>query len=420
MLRSIPKKEEDVMRFCTGNPGFDRAFVGLRAAGLLSIVALAAFLLAAFPPVTTQADEGMWLLHMLENCPTDSWNARGLELSLEEIYDPKNPDIADAIIRLGGGSASFVSIDGLIITNHHVAYGALQRQSSAEVNYMRQGFIARTRAEEIPAPGYQAFVTREVKDVTKKVLGAVNDKMSDKERYDAIEARTKKIIQDAEKSKDIHAEVRDFYGGMQYYLFTYFKIKDIRIVYAPPGMIGNYGGEVDNWMWPRHTGDFSFLRAYVGPDGKSAEYSEDNVPYHPEKYLVISKAPLKADDFTIVIGYPGGTSRYRSSYSIDHHVNQSYPNRIKHFKEIIDILEAESKKDEDTAVKAAGLKRGLENAYKNNKGMLEGLKKAKLLDKKRQEEEALRRFIKANPDIEKKYGTVLNEIKAQYDDYDTY
>jgi hypothetical protein len=417
MRRCNPYKEEEVMRFYNRNSKITTKFDVLRTAGVLSIVTLAAFLFVALAPGAPQADEGMWLLHMLDSCPTETWKARGLELSLEEIYDPKNPDIADAIIRLGGGSASFVSFDGLIITNHHVAYGALQRVSSAETNYMKQGFIARTQAEEIPAPGYQAFVTKDVKDVTKKVLGKLNDKMSDKERYDAIEEQTKKIIQKAEKGKDIHAEVRNFYGGMQYYLFTYFKIKDIRIVYAPPGTIGNYGGEVDNWMWPRHTGDFSFLRAYVGPDGKSAEHSEDNVPYHPEKYLTISKAPLKQDDFTMVIGYPGGTSRYRSSYSIDHHVNRNYPSRIKGFKEIIDILEAESEKDEDVAVKAAGMKRGLENAYKNSQGQLEGLKKAKLLDKKLAEEEALRRFMEANPDVKKKYGHVLDGIAAQYEDY---
>jgi hypothetical protein len=417
MRRSNPIHEEDVMRF------FDRYSKSTgkadapRSAGIMMIITLAALCSVSLAPDAPQADEGMWLLHKLDNCPLDSWRSRGLELSLEEIYDPKNPDLADAIIRLGGGSASFVSFDGLIITNHHVAYGALQRQSSTETNYMKQGFIARTKAEEIPAPGYQAFVTKDVKDVTKKVLGAVNDKMSDKERYDAIEAQTKKIIQKAEKGKDVHAEVRDFYGGMKYYLFTYFKIKDIRITYAPPGTIGNYGGEVDNWMWPRHTGDFSFLRAYVGPDGKSAEHSEDNVPYHPEKYLTLSKAPLKEDDFTMVIGYPGGTMRYRSSYSIDHHINRNYPNRIKAFKEIIDILQAESDQDENVAVKAAGMKRGLENAYKNSKGQLEGLKKAKLLDKKLKEEEDLRRFLKANPDMQKKYGGVLDGIAAQYDDY---
>lgn len=404
------------MRFCFWN----RKRSMSSAVGFLSIVTLAAFLLVALAPGTPSADEGMWLLNMLENCPTNSWKARGLELDISEIYDPKNPDIADAIIRLGGGSASFVSFDGLIITNHHVAYGALQRQSSAETNYMQQGFVARTRAEEIPAPGYQAFVTRGVKDVTKEVLGALKDKMSDKERYDAIEAITKKIIQKAEKGKDIHAEVKEFYGGMNYYLFTYFKIKDVRIVYAPPGTIGNYGGEVDNWMWPRHTGDFSFLRAYVGPDGKSAEYSEDNVPYHPEKYLVISRAPLNPGDFTMVIGYPGSTQRYRSSYSIDHQVNYNYPSRIEHFKDIIDILEVQSDEDEEVAVKAAGLKRGLENAYKNSQGMLEGLKKSKLLEKKQEEEAALRRYLESNPDMQKKYGSVLDDIKAQYEEYNTY
>ncbi len=392
----------------------------VRLATVLLPIITAVFLAAAMTPITSQADEGMWLLHTIKNCPIESWRARGLELDIKDIYDPKKPDIADAVIRLGGGSASFVSFDGLIITNHHVAFGALQRQSSAETNYMQEGFLARSKEEEIPAPGYQAFVTIDVKDVTKEVLGTVNDDMSDKERYDAIEEQNKKIVKKAEKGKDLRAEVRSFYGGMQYLLFTYFEIKDIRIVYAPPGTIGNYGGEVDNWMWPRHTGDFSFLRAYVGPDGKSAEHSEENVPYRPKKYLTISTAPLEENDITMVIGYPGRTLRYRSSYSIDHAISRNYPSRIKHFADIIDILEEESEKDEGVSVKLAGMLRSLENAYKNNKGMLEGLKKAKLLQKKQKEEKALRRFLEANPDLEEKYGSVLSDIGAQYDDYLTY
>ncbi len=388
--------------------------------GFVIMVALAIVMAAAWVPGSLQADEGMWLLNELKNCPVDSWHARGLQLDIKDIYDPKNPAVADAIVRLGGGTASFVSFDGLLVTNHHVAFGALQRISSVESNLMEEGFIARTRAEEVHAPGYQAFVLKEIKDVTKKVLGSVNDKMTDKERYDKIEEQNKIIVKKAEKGKDIRCEVRSFFGGMQYFLYTYFKIKDIRIVYAPPGTIGQYGGEIDNWMWPRHTGDFSFMRAYVGPDGKSAEYSEENVPFHPEKYLAFSTGPLKQDDITMVLGYPGRTMRYRSSYSIDHAVNRNYPMMIKRFKEVIDILKSESEKDEKVGVKVAGLLSGLENGYKNNQGMLEGLKKANLLAKKQKEESDLIRFLQANPKLEKKYGTVLDEIKAQYDDYLTY
>ncbi|NIM18707.1 MAG: S46 family peptidase [Candidatus Latescibacteria bacterium] len=408
------------MRFLIDTKYPAHKFDTLRFTGGFFIAVFMVMVVAAVFPTALQADEGMWLLQSIKNCPIDAWQRRGLELDAKAIYDPKEPDIADAIIRLGGGSASFVSFDGLIITNHHVAFSALQRQSSAEINYMKEGFLAETMKDEIPAPGYEAFVTLDVEDVTKKVLGAVKDDMGDKERYDAIEKQIKKIVNRAEKGKDLHAEVRSFYGGLEYRLFTYFKIKDIRIVYAPPGSIGNYGGEVDNWMWPRHTGDFSFLRAYVGPDGKSAEYSEDNVPYHPRKYLSISKAPLEEDDFTMVIGYPGSTRRYRTSYSIDYYVNSYYPAAIKRYEDIIGILEDESEKSEDAKVKLAGMLRGLQNGYKNNKGMLTGLKKARLLEKKQKAEQALRRFLEANPDLEKKFGSVLEEIGARYEDYTKY
>ncbi len=396
------------------------SFQPIRVRGAFLAMVLVGVLAMTVFPIRVSADEGMWLLHRLDACPFDSWAARGLALDSKDIYHPKKPDISDAIVRLGGGTGSFVSIDGLIITNHHVAFTALQRQSSAEVNYMEEGFLARTREDEIPALGYEAFVTVGVKDVTKSVLGAVNDKMSDKERYDAIEKQVKKIVKDAEKGKDIHAEVVDFYGGMEYCLFTYFKIKDIRIVYAPPGSIGNYGGDVDNWMWPRHTGDFSLLRAYVAPDGKSAEYSEENVPYHPQKYLPISAAPLEEGDFTMVIGFPGQTRRYRSSYSIDYYVNAYYPTVTERFRDVIDILEEESEKDQTARVRLSSVTRGLNNAYKNYEGMLKGLKQADLLEKKQGEEAALRNYLEAHPDLQEKYGGVLDGIKAQYDNYRTY
>ncbi|MGD8413647.1 MAG: S46 family peptidase [Candidatus Latescibacterota bacterium] len=389
------------------------------ASALLASFAVAAVLLALGAP-SGVADEGMWLPFMLDKSPIESWHARGLELTADEIYNPEKPSVSDAIVQVGGGTGSFVSFDGLIVTNHHVAYGALQRSSSVKTDLINEGFLAPTMSEEIVAPGYEARVLLNVKEVTKDVLKKIKKDMTDLERYKAIEKVQKEIVAKAEKGKDVFAEVKSIYGGSQYYLYTYFKIKDIRIVYAPPEAIGVFGGDVDNWMWPRHTGDFSFLRAYVAPDGKSAEYSEENVPYHPKKYLSVSKRPLKADDFTMVMGYPGSTKRYRTSYSIDFQINTYYPESIAMMRDILDIVEEESARGRAVEIKLASLNRGINNAYKNYVGMLEGLNKADLLAQKIEEEDQLRRYMSANPDLEKKYGHVLDGIKAQYDEYMTF
>jgi hypothetical protein len=381
---------------------------------------LGTIIMLAAPLSQVRAEEGMWLPFKLDKTLVEKWQARGLTLGVDDIYNKNGTGLTGAIVQIGGGTGSFVSSDGLILTNHHVAFGALQRSSTASSNYIQDGFLARTRAEEIPALGYEVLVQIDVKDVTDKVLGAVKDKMSDYERYKAIETQIKKLVKDGEKGKDVECRVRSFYDGLQYYMYTFFKIKDTRIVYAPPLAIGEYGGDIDNWMWPRHTGDFSFLRVYVGPDGKSAEYSEKNVPYHPKRFLTVSTAPLKEGDFTMVIGYPGSTRRYRTSYSIDFYVNHYYPEAIARYKDIIDILDEEGAKSTETKIKLASTVKGLNNSYKNNQGMLEGLLKAHLLEKKREEEAALRKFIAENPDIKPENRTVLDDIRAKYDDYLTY
>ena len=297
------------------------------------------------------AAEGMWLPFQLDKAPYESWEKAGLMLDKSQIYDEGHPSLTDAIVQLGGGTASFVSADGLLLTNHHVAFRALQRQSSLEANVMEEGFLARTRAEEIPAPGYQAYVLKSVEDVTKKVLKAVKPGMTDTERFKAIDKAQKELVEKAEKGKDVRADVEAFFSSTQYHLLTYFRIKDIRIVYAPPHTIGVYGGEIDNWMWPRHTGDFSFLRAYVSPDGKSADYDEKNVPYKPAHHLAISVAPLREGDFTMVVGYPYRTSRYTMSYGIDYYTTYYYPDRVTQYGDLIDILDAIGAEDEEAAIR---------------------------------------------------------------------
>jgi hypothetical protein len=399
--------------------GFTRSKRHLASAGNLPATALSLVILfasiAGAPP--TAAGEGMWTLNALDKCPFDQWRARGLALGPQELYNPGGTALADAVVQVGGGTGSFVSPNGLILTNHHVAFGALQRQSSVKTNYIEDGFLARTLDEEIPALGYEVRCLLSIEDVTKQVMSGIGGKTADKERHDKIETNIKKIVQKSEKGKDTEASVRGFYDGAVYYLYTYFKIKDIRIVYAPPASIGNYGGDVDNWMWPRHTGDFSFLRAYVAPDGKSAEYAKENVPFKPKKHLAFSTAPLAEGDLTMVLGYPGRTSRYRSSIEMDYTMNAYYPRATKNSREVLDILEGAAETDPESAIKNASAIQGFNNGYKNNIGMLEGLKKYGVLEMKIAEEKELMGFMAANPEMQKKYGKVLDEIAAQYVSY---
>lgn len=367
-----------------------------------------------------RADEGMWTPNHLEKCPVGAWKARGLELSPADIYSPDHASLADAIVQIGGGTGSFVSADGLIITNHHVAYRAIQRNSDADNDILEQGFDAGSRENEIPAPGFEAKVLLSIKDVTKEVTKGFKEGMSGAERYRAMEQAEKRIVERAEKGRDVYCQVEPFYGGSEFRLYTYFRIKDIRLVHAPPTAIGVYGGEVDNWMWPRHTGDFAFVRAYVAPDGSSAEYAKDNVPYHPKRHLAISSAPMSEGEFVMVLGYPYTTRRYRSSHAIDFFVNHYYPRRIEYFGDVLAIIGEESKRGRDVEIKLAGTERGVANSFKNYQGMLDGLRRADLLGQKVAEEAAMERYVAEHPDLQAEYGSVIDDIGAQFDDYLTY
>jgi len=383
---------------------------------IVSLLVLALFVLSA----AAGAEEGMWQIDELEKLDFKKLKQMGLELSAKDIYGGEGKGISSAIVELGGGTGGFVSQEGLILTNHHVAFTALQRASSAEQNYIEEGFNAATLEDEIPATGYRAYVLLGIDDVTKKVLGAVTGEMSDLERYEALEQRMKEIVDEAEKDRDVECRVESFYNGMIYKLFTFFTIKDVRIVYAPPRSIGNYGGDIDNWMWPRHTGDFSFLRAYVAPDGGSADFAEDNVPYNPPVHLALSKAGIREGDFTMIIGYPGQTMRYRTSNSIDHHQNFNYPKSIEIFGDVLAIYREMGAADPAVAIKVASYDQMLNNVMKNYRGMLEGFAKADLLQRKLDEEKAFTEWLDANAEMKEKYGHVLPEIEDLYLDNETY
>jgi len=371
-------------------------------------------------PAMLFAEEGMWPIDQLDKLPWKDMRTMGLQLQPKQIYDGNGGGVAYAIVSLGGGTGSFVSPNGLILTNHHVAFQALQRTSTAEHNYIADGFNAGSLEEEIPAPGYRAYVLLSIEDVTRKVLSAVTDSMGDLERYKAIEKRIKEVVKYGEEGRDVECKVASFYEGTQYKLFTQFVCKDVRIVYAPPEAVGNYGGDIDNWMWPRHTGDFSFLRAYVAPDGKPAEYAKENVPYKPAVFLAMSIQGVKENDFTMIIGYPGRTGRYATSYTIAQMQDYSYPTRIAIFKDWLAILGEEAKRGEDIKIKVASFDQMLNNSMKNWEGMLDGFKKGSLLDKKIDTERSFTKWLEMSPDMKMKYGDVLPGIAALYEQQKAY
>jgi hypothetical protein len=362
---------------------------------------------------SVSAQEGMWLLSQIGQLDL---NKKGLQIQVTDIYSKDKPALYNAVVQLGGGTASFVSPDGLLLTNHHVAYTALQRASSVNSNYLNDGFLARNRPDEIKASGYQALLITDMRDVTAEVTAAGKGIADPTERDKAINKKIAAMTDEIEKGKDdVRAVVSELYNGKQYMLYVYKEFKDIRIVYSPPLSIGKYGGETDNWMWPRHTGDFSFLRVYVAPDGTGKEYSADNVPYKPAVWLKVANTNLKDGDFSFIIGFPGFTTRYRSSNSVEWNFKYSYPFTIKNFNEIIDILDETTKNDPAGKLKVASLRTGLANTLKNYEGKVAGFEKTNFLQEKLDFEKEYLKWANSTPATKEKYGTIISKEKEQYD-----
>ena len=358
---------------------------------LAAAIAVPLSLLAA---QIAQAGEGMWVPQQLPEIAGPLKKA-GLKLSPQQISDLTG-DPMGAVVALGGCTASFVSPNGLVVTNHHCAYGAIQLNSTAENNLIKNGFNAPTTADEVSAgPNARVFVLDEITDVTKDAKAAIAAAGDDAlARTKALEAFEKKLIADCEAEAGFRCRLYSFSGGNTYRLFKNLEIKDVRLAYAPPGSVGKFGGDIDNWMWPRHTGDFAFYRAYVGKDGKPAAFSKDNVPYRPKHWLKFADQPLGAGDFVMVAGYPGSTNRYALAAEFDNTAQWTYPTIARHYKNQIAMVEAAGKQNADIQVKYAATMAGWNNTSKNYDGQLVGFKSIDAAGQKQREEAAVLGWLK--------------------------
>ncbi len=359
-----------------------------------------------------KADEGMWLLPFIEKLNLGKMTELGLKLSAEDIYSINRASIKDAVVIFGGGcTGEIVSSQGLILTNHHCGFSSIQAHSSVEHDYLKDGFWAMSKEEELPNPSLNVTFLIRIEDVTSQVLANVKAGATEAERASAISEARQSIQKKAVEGTTYNAAVTNFYSGNYYYLLVYERYNDVRLVGAPPIAIGKFGSDTDNWEWPRHTGDFSVFRVYSAPDGKPAAYSKDNVPLKPKYYLPVSIKDLNKGDFAMILGYPGRTSRYATSYELEELLKISDPNRIKIRGIKQDNWMADMKADPKVNIQYANKYFGSSNYWKNSIGEKEGLEKLNVVAKKQATEAQFRTWVAANPERQAKYGQALDLIK---------
>ncbi len=358
------------------------------------------------------ADEGMWLLPLIQKLNIDTMHAMGFKLSAEDIYNINNGSLKDAIVIFDRGcTGEIVSKEGLLLTNHHCGYDAIQNHSTLEHNYLEDGFWAMNRKEELPNEGMTATFLIRVEDVTAEVLKNLSDTLKPEMKEELISKASDSIAAAAENGTTYKAQVTPLYGGNVYYLFVYEVYKDVRLVGAPPSSIGKFGHDTDNWMWPRHTGDFSVFRVYAGPDGKPAAYSPDNVPLAPRHHLSVSMKPKVKDDFAMILGYPGSTDRYMTSWEVDELMRISNPNRIKIRGLRLDILMKDMRADKKIDIMYASKYSSSSNYWKYSIGQNQGLKRLDIMNKKKIQEEQFMNWVNADALRKEKYGEAFDLIR---------
>jgi hypothetical protein len=360
-----------------------------------------------------KADEGMWLLPLLEKLNMEQMQSMGLELTSEQIYSINNSSLKDAIVRFGGGcTGEIISEKGLVLTNHHCGYGVIQRHSSVENDYLTNGFWAKSFKEEIPSPGLSVTFLLSIDDVTERIVSQLEDKMSETERLDKIRTLIREIESEVETNQFQVARVHTYYGGNQFYLIVYEIFRDVRFVGAPPSSIGKFGADTDNWMWPRQTGDFALFRVYTDVDGKPAEYSADNIPMKPKHYLPISNKGVQEGDFAMILGYPGSTSRYMTSSEVQQVMDITNSNRIRIRGIRQEILLEDMLASDKVRIQYASKYSGSTNYWKYSIGQNRGLQRLNVIDKKLEQEKAFRNWFNTSDILKNKYSEALDLIES--------
>ncbi|HNW88941.1 MAG TPA: S46 family peptidase [Bacteroidales bacterium] len=362
-----------------------------------------------------RADEGMWLPMFIDRLNYVDMQKMGLKLTPEEIYSVNNSSLKDAIILFGQGcTGEIISAQGLILTNHHCGYGAIQSKSSVEKDYLTDGFWAMNPGEELPIADLSVKFLIRIEDVSQKILSELPPNITEAQRAAKIKELSEKIQKEATKGNGYDAVVKSFFEGNEYYLIVYQTYKDVRLAGAPPSSLGRFGADTDNWMWPRHKADFALFRVYTAPDGSPAEYSEHNIPMKPKHSLPVSIKGVKNGDFTMILGYPGTTERYLTSYGIEMYVDQSYPARIKAREKKLAIMREDMDASPEVRIKYASKYASISNYWKNFIGTVKALNRLKVGDKKRHQEGQFEAWVMADNARKEKYGRVLQMIKDAY------
>lgn len=382
---------------------------------LVSFVVMAIAFTATFAKNVPSPDEGMWLPMFFKQLNYSTMQKMGLRLTAEELYDFNHSSVKDAIVQMGNFcTGEIVSDKGLMFTNHHCGYDAIASASTVEHDYLTNGFWAYSMEEEIPIPGlYVSFLVR-MDDVTKDVLKEhIND--AQKSKYaDEIQKNIAELQEKFSENGRYRVEIKPFFEGLEYYMFIYEVFTDVRLVGAPPSSIGKYGGDTDNWMWPRHTGDFSIFRVYASKDNTPADYSKDNVPYKPKHFLPISIKGVEKDDFTMIWGYPGTTQRYMTSYEVKNTIEIDDPSCIAAGEALLPVMKSMMDKDNAVRLKYASDYASYMNLWKNKKGELRGLKRLDVYGKKKAIEDRLAEWIEQDDSRKERYGTLLSDLQSCY------
>ena len=364
---------------------------------------------------SAKADEGMWLPQLLQKLNESRMKSLGMKISAKDIYSINSGSLKDAVVSFGGFcTGEIISSKGLVLTNHHCGFDAIQNHSTLQNNYIRDGFWAKNFTEEIQNPNlFVTFIVR-IDDVSAAAMKGVTSSMTEAERQSTIDKNINDIRKNVKKEATQESFVRGFFEGNQYYQFVTETYKDVRLVGAPPSSIGNFGKDTDNWMWPRHTGDFSMFRIYAGKDNKPADYSKDNVPYVPKKSFSISLDGIAEGDFTMIFGFPGRTTQYLHSAAVEQILKVNDPAKIAIRARALGVIDSYMRKDEQVKIQYAAKYAGIQNSYKKWQGEVLGLTSKKAVERKKEYEAIFQQRVDANPAWKEKYGSLLQELGAAY------